>query len=69
MRTAIFFAITLAVGSLMDVAGIAPPLASTFEWWVGLNLLAIVYALVRLERALASLQQAGRMGAPNQSQP
>ena len=59
MRTAIFFAITLAIGSLMDVAGVAPPLASTFEWWVGLNLLAIVYALVRMERALARLERAG----------
>jgi hypothetical protein len=56
MRTAMFFAVTLALGSVMDVVGVSPPLASTFEWWVGLNLLAIVYALVRMERALAKMQ-------------
>lgn len=59
MRTAIFFAVTLAIGSAMDLAGVRAPLASTFEWWVGLNLLAIVYALVRVERALGRLARTG----------
>jgi hypothetical protein len=53
MRTAMFFAVTLAIGWVMDLVRVSPPLASTFEWWVGLNLLAIVYAIVRLERRLA----------------
>jgi hypothetical protein len=57
MRTAVFFAVTLAIGSMMDVVGVSPPLASTFEWWAGLNLLAIVYAIVRLERRLAMIDR------------
>jgi hypothetical protein len=62
MRTAVFFAVTLAIGSVMDVVRISPPLASTFEWWVGLNLLAIVYAIVRLERKLATVDRGRRGG-------
>ena len=62
MRTAVFFAVTLAIGSVMDVVRVSPPLASTFEWWVGLTLLAIVYALVRLERGLATMDRRRRPG-------
>jgi hypothetical protein len=62
MRTAMFFALTLAIGSVMDLLRVSPPLASTFEWWVGLNLLAIVYAVARLERRLARIDRNARVG-------